>query len=104
MDVSNFTDNLKSIDTSTLVDKVEAKLVALLKERKLKVGDSIPKEMELAETLGVSRTVIREALLRMRMLGLIDSKRRRAQITVQIFEHWKTPNLICWTRRCCRRI
>ena len=72
--------SLKSIDTSSLVDKVEANLVALLKERKLKVGDSIPKEMELAELLGVSRTVIREALLRLRMLGLIESKKKKGAV------------------------
>ena len=45
---------IRSIDTSTLVDKVESSLVELLKARKLSVGDVIPKEMELAETLGVS--------------------------------------------------
>lgn len=73
-------DSLRTIDTSSLVDKVEANLVALLKERKLKVGDSIPKEMELAEILGVSRTVIREALLRLRMLGLIESKKKKGAV------------------------
>ena len=56
--------NFKSVDTSSLVDKVEEKLVGLLQQRKLKAGDAIPKEIELAESLGVSRTVIREALLR----------------------------------------
>jgi DNA-binding FadR family transcriptional regulator len=80
MEVGNIRETLQSIDTSTLVDKVESKLVALLKERKLKVGDSIPKEMELAESLGVSRTVIREALLRMRMLGLIESKKKKGAV------------------------
>lgn len=80
MTLSAIKDSLKSIDTSTLVDKVEANLVALLQERKLKVGDSIPKEMELAETLGVSRTVVREALLRLRMMGLIDSKKKKGAV------------------------
>lgn len=71
---------LKTVDTSSLVDKVEASLVALLQERKLKVGDSIPKELELAEALGVSRTVIREALLRLRMMGLIESKKKKGAV------------------------
>lgn len=73
-------DNFKSIDTSSLVDKVEANLVELLQSRKLKVGDSIPKEIELAEALGVSRTVIREALMRLRMLGLIESKKKKGAV------------------------
>lgn len=71
---------MRSIDTSSLVDKVESSLVELLQERKLKVGDSIPKEVELAEALGVSRTVIREALLRLRMMGLIDSRKKKGAV------------------------
>ncbi|HUS01855.1 MAG TPA: FCD domain-containing protein [Chitinophagaceae bacterium] len=73
-------ENFKSVDTSSLVDKVEASLVELLQQQKLKVGDSIPKEVDLAETLGVSRTVIREALLRLRLMGLIDSKKKRGSV------------------------
>jgi DNA-binding FadR family transcriptional regulator len=72
--------NFKSVDTSSLVDKVEANLVELLQQRKLKVGDAIPKEIELAESLGVSRTVIREAMLRLRMMGLIESKKKKGAV------------------------
>ena len=80
MTSSIINESLKSIDTSSLVDKVEDGLVKLLQEKKLKVGDSIPKEVELAETLGVSRTVIREALLRLRMMGLIESKKKKGAV------------------------
>lgn len=73
-------ETLKSIDTSSLVDKVEASLVELLQDRKLGVGDVIPKEIELAETLGVSRTVIREALTRLRIMGLIESKKKKGSV------------------------
>lgn len=72
--------NFQGLDTSTLVDKVEARLVELLQQRKLKVGDAIPKELELAESLGVSRTVIREALLRLRVMGLIESKKKKGAV------------------------
>lgn len=75
-----FKNALKTVDTSTLVDKVEKKLVEILQKKKLKVGDSIPKEIELAETLGVSRTVVREALLRLRMMGLIESKKKKGAV------------------------
>lgn len=71
---------LKTIDNSSLVDKVEANLVELLQQRKLKVGDAIPAELELAESLGVSRTVVREALLRLRMMGLIESKKKKGAV------------------------
>jgi len=80
MNTTLFKKSLQSIDTSTLVDKVEKKLVEILQKKKLKVGDSIPKEVELAETLGVSRTVIREALLRLRMMGLIESKKKKGAV------------------------
>jgi DNA-binding FadR family transcriptional regulator len=80
MNLAAIKDNLKSVDTSSLVDKVEANLVELLQQRKLKVGDAIPKEIELAEALGVSRTVIREALLRLRMMGLIESKKKKGSV------------------------
>lgn len=72
--------HFKTIETSSLVDKVEANLVELLQQQKLKVGDSIPKEIELAEALGVSRTVIREALLRLRLMGLIESKKKKGAV------------------------
>lgn len=72
--------SLKSIDTSSLVDKVESSIVELLQERKLSVGDIIPKELELAASLGVSRTVVREALTRLRMMGLIESKKKKGSV------------------------
>jgi len=80
MNLASLKKNLKSVDTSSLVDRVEANLIELLQERKLKVGDSIPKEIELADALGVSRTVVREALLRLRMMGLIESKKKKGAV------------------------
>ena len=80
MDLPSIKDNLKSIDTSSLVDKVEASLVQLLQERKFTIGDVIPKEIELAQTLGVSRTVVREALTRLRIMGLIESKKKKGSV------------------------
>lgn len=80
MTLAVFNEHLKSIDTSSLVDKVEANLVGLLQQKKLKVGDMIPTELELAKTLGVSRTVVREALLRLRVMGLIESKKKKGAV------------------------
>ncbi|BBE20169.1 transcriptional regulator, GntR family [Aquipluma nitroreducens] len=66
---------LKAIDTSSLVDKVEMNLIDYFSKKKLQPGDSIPKELELAEIMGVSRTVIRETLTRLKTMGLIESKK-----------------------------
>jgi len=71
------------LENLSLVDKVEIRLKEYFKENKLKVGDSIPKEIELSEAMGVSRTVIREALLRFRTIGIIDSKKRKGMVLTQ---------------------
>ena len=65
------------INKSTLVDDVENHLIKYLIDKKFKPGDQMPKEIELAESLGVSRSVIREALSRLRMLGILKSYKRR---------------------------
>ena len=75
------------IDTSSLVDRVEMNLIDLLIKKNLKVGSSIPTEVELASALGVSRSVIREALVRLRMIGLIETKKHRGTIITN-------PNLL----------
>lgn len=64
----------------TLVDQVEDRLLTYIKENKLEVGDSIPNEMELAAALGVARNVLREALSRLKMIGMIESRTRRGMI------------------------
>lgn len=46
-------------------------------------GDAIPKETELAEAMGVSRTAVREAISRFRILGLIESRKNRGMIITQ---------------------
>jgi DNA-binding FadR family transcriptional regulator len=80
MNHSGLKKELKAIDTTSLVDKVENSLVEFLQQKKLKVGDSIPKELELSEILGVSRTVVREALTRLRLMGLIESKKKKGSV------------------------
>jgi GntR family transcriptional repressor for pyruvate dehydrogenase complex len=83
----------------TLVDKVEMRITNYIKSNKLEVGDSIPKEMEFAEALGVSRTVIREALSRLRTIGIIESKKHKGMVLshpdfIQNFEKIIETNLL----------
>ena len=42
----------------------------------------LPKEQEFVEILGVSRVVVREALSRLRALGIIETKRKRGTVVV----------------------
>jgi GntR family transcriptional regulator, transcriptional repressor for pyruvate dehydrogenase complex len=66
--------------TITLVDQVEEKLLDYFRSHKMKPGDPIPKEQDLCEALGVARSVLREALSRLRMLGMIESRTRRGMV------------------------
>lgn len=52
----------------------------------------LPKEQEFVEILGVSRVVVREALSRLRALGIIETKRKRGTVVVapEIFAVLKT--------------
>ncbi|WP_461791677.1 FadR/GntR family transcriptional regulator [Pedobacter sp.] len=90
---------IEQIDTRSLVEKVEGNLVKLLQEKKLKVGDPIPKELELADILGVSRTVIREALVRLRVMGLIETKKKKGTVitspdVLSILEKSLNPHIL----------
>ncbi len=74
-------DTLKIIEhTPTLVDQVQERLLLFLREKKFRVGDSIPNENALSESLGVARSVVREALSRLRMLGMIETRPRRGMV------------------------
>lgn len=42
----------------------------------------LPKEQEFVESLGVSRVVVREALSRLRALGIIETKRKKGTVVV----------------------
>ncbi len=64
----------------TLVDQVEEKLLNYFRTNKMKPGDAIPREKQLSDALGVSRSVLREALSRLRMLGLIESRTRQGMV------------------------
>jgi DNA-binding FadR family transcriptional regulator len=63
------------IEIESLVDRVETCIIDLLHQRKLRTGDKIPKQPELVKALGVSRTVVREALYRLQVMGFIEMKK-----------------------------
>jgi GntR family transcriptional regulator, transcriptional repressor for pyruvate dehydrogenase complex len=74
---------LKPIAYTTMADQVETHLREYIIKRAIKPGDPIPKETEIAQALGVSRNVVREALSRLRMLGMIESRKKRGMILTQ---------------------
>ncbi|MFI4986295.1 MAG: FadR/GntR family transcriptional regulator [Alphaproteobacteria bacterium] len=53
---------------------MRARLAGLIQSGELKVNDRLPSEIELARSFGVSRPVIREALVTLNALGLTTSQ------------------------------
>ena len=72
--------NLRRVDNQTQVDKIENTLQEYFRSGNFAPGDPIPKEIELAEAMGVSRTAIREAIARFKILGIIESRKNRGMI------------------------
>ncbi|HEX2628393.1 MAG TPA: GntR family transcriptional regulator [Chitinophagaceae bacterium] len=72
--------DIEKITHKTMAEVVEIRLREYLKKQAFKPGDALPTEMELSEALGVSRNVLREALSRLRMLGMIESKKKRGMV------------------------
>jgi GntR family transcriptional regulator, transcriptional repressor for pyruvate dehydrogenase complex len=69
-----------------LVSKVLGEIRHLIRAEGLKLGDSLPSETAIAEQLGVSRAVVREAYRSMAALKLIDvGAGRRARVSA--FDH-----------------
>lgn len=75
--------DLNPIKSTSLAEQVEQKLLAYLKNENLRTGDQLPKEMEIAKQLGVSRNIVREALSRLRMLGMVTSKKRKGMVVAE---------------------
>jgi GntR family transcriptional regulator, transcriptional repressor for pyruvate dehydrogenase complex len=58
-----------------LADRAYTKIVEIIKDQDLQVGDRLPSEPRLAEMFGMSRTMVREALVRLSSDGLTESRR-----------------------------
>ncbi|HKZ66380.1 MAG TPA: GntR family transcriptional regulator [Chitinophagaceae bacterium] len=80
MPLTNLSSELKRIDQKTMADVVEIQLRDYLRKKSFKPGDPLPSEQQIADALGVSRNVVREALSRLRMLGMVETKKKRGMI------------------------
>ena len=80
MSLYDLSQDLEPVANTTMADIVELRLREYLKKKSFKPGDSLPKEVELAVALGVSRNVVREALSRLRMLGMVETRKKRGMI------------------------
>jgi len=75
--------NLPQVQSVSLVDQVEERIRLAICESGLKAGDSFLGEVELANRLGVSRNVVREALSRLQTLGVLNTRKRRGTVIAE---------------------
>jgi GntR family transcriptional repressor for pyruvate dehydrogenase complex len=74
---------LEPLESLSMTDRVENSLREYFTENAFKPGDALPNELEIAQKLNVSRNVVREALSRLRMLGMIEARPRRGMVMSQ---------------------
>jgi GntR family transcriptional repressor for pyruvate dehydrogenase complex len=61
-------------------DLIQERLRAYITQNRLRIGDKLPTEDNLAAALGVSRPAIREALRSMEAVGLIESRQGSGRV------------------------
>ena len=71
---------MELISTGTLADGVERRLLEYIRQGHLQVGDLLPKEEDLAAALQVSRHIVREGISRLKVLGIIESRKHRGTV------------------------
>jgi GntR family transcriptional repressor for pyruvate dehydrogenase complex len=68
---------IRPVGRKSLVDTVVDRIREVIEQGHVKPGDRLPTEAELTEQLGVSRTVVREAVSQLETLGLLSVRRGR---------------------------
>jgi GntR family transcriptional repressor for pyruvate dehydrogenase complex len=66
---------LTPVSTERVSDLIAERLATAIREGTLQPGDRLPTEAELARDFKVGRTSVREALQKLRALGLIESRK-----------------------------
>lgn len=71
--MQNIIGNIQAIRVESSVDKIILQLKQLITSGQLKPGDRLPAERQLAEKLGVGRSYVREAILKLEFYGLLKT-------------------------------
>ncbi len=76
---------LRKVKTESVVQQVIDSLTDAMLDRKIRPGDKIPTETELAEQLGVGRNSIREAIKILVYLGVLEIRRAEGTFVCEGF-------------------
>jgi len=66
-------ENFSEISVETPVDKIIRQIRSLITSGQLNAGDRLPPERKLAERLGVSRTLVRDAIRKLEFYGILKT-------------------------------
>ena len=87
------TTTLRPVERRSVPDEVADQLVDGIVAGDLAIGEQLPSERELAETLGVSRPTVRAALTRLASAGLVET-RQGGGSTVRDFRRFAGLDLL----------
>lgn len=76
-----------------VLDPLAGRILALIHERGLRVGDPIPTELELIDELAVSRNSVREAIRALRALGIVEIRHGHGTFVGDASLHVLSPSL-----------
>lgn len=68
----------------TITDDIVEKLISFIADNRIAPGDLLPSEKQLCEALGVSRLPLREALSRLKALGLVNSRQGKGAFVCKV--------------------
>lgn len=73
-----------ALERSTLSEQIARQLMRLINDEELKPGDPLPSEIALTDRFSVSRSVVREALVQLKSLGIVDIRSGRPPVVREI--------------------
>jgi GntR family transcriptional repressor for pyruvate dehydrogenase complex len=79
MNTMNFRENQPrvqavKVNRKSLSDQIVQQIKSMIIQKELRPGDRLPVEQELADKFGVGRHTVREALKKLHVMGLVESK------------------------------
>lgn len=83
-----------------LVEEVASQIRARIEEGAFRHGERLPSERDLADGLGISRTVLRESLSSLESLGYLEARVGQGRFVLDPRHGWRSQRLIDdWLRR-----